>query len=90
MWRKRKTSEQLSLQEVVERAKQLGLIEGQPPTAEQLRDIEARRRVETLRTQIASTERELRERRLWMVALISALASAISALAAWAAVWYGK
>lgn len=36
-----------------------------------------------LQRRVIEAERHLREHRLWMVALISAVASAISAIAAW-------
>lgn len=73
-----------------DRAKELGVITDSDDTyavpsegnvAFQASDHEIQRRV-------IEAERHLREHRLWIIAVISALASVISALAAWAAICY--
>ena len=96
MWWKSKSAYQLDAREVVLRARELGLPDaesifggGELPSHE---DIMATlpRLVENLRSQITATERENREWWLWIVAVLSALASVISAAAAWRAVLWSK
>ena len=43
-----------------------------------------------LQHRLMEAERSARENKLWMVAVVSAVASVVSALAAWAAVMVGK
>jgi cytoskeletal protein RodZ len=94
MWNRR-TAHQLSLEEVVFRARKLNLPdveslfgpERMPPHEELVR---ARDGLENLRTQIVNTERERREWRLWIFAAVSTIASAISAVAAWTAVRFSN
>lgn len=81
---------------VILRARELGLPDaatifgqGDPPPSREIL-AHAADAVENLRRQITNTEREIRERRLWIVALVSAIASAISAVAAWMAVWVSR
>lgn len=91
----RKAAHQLTREELILRAKNLRLPginkyfgeQGNPDT-EKLGMITTR--AESLRRRIVETERERRERRLWMVALASAIASAFSAAAAWLAIWVSK
>jgi len=81
----------LEAQELRERARELGVsLEGLPAqltedpygrsaNIDQLNDPEIQRRV-------MEAERRIREGRLWLLAVISALASVVSAAAAWYAV----
>lgn len=57
------------------------VIPGQGNVPLQASDYEIQRRV-------IEAEKHLREHRLWIVALVSAIASAISAAAAWYAIYY--
>jgi hypothetical protein len=73
-------------QELEQRARELGVdIQGSPRTGS---SSGARPRAEDheLQQRVMEAERANRESRLWLLALISALASVISALAAWAAI----
>lgn len=45
---------------------------------------------EELQRRLIETERSIREHKLWIVALFSAIASMLSAVAAWVAVGLGK
>ena len=76
----------LTGQELEQRARELGVdIQGSPRTGS---SSGARPRAEDneLQQRVMEAERANRESRLWLLALISALASVISALAAWAAI----
>ncbi len=73
-------------EELLNRAKELGVdIEGEPRTkstsgnAPKASDYELQRRV-------IEAERSIRENRLWIIAVISAVASVVSAIIAWVAV----
>ena len=77
-------------EELVRRCQQLGIdITGEPRTHSaagsrpRASDFELQRR-------LIETERFGRDRKLWVVALVSAVASVISAFAAWFAVLLGK
>ena len=73
-------------QELEQRARELGVdIQGSPHTGS---SSGARPRAEDheLQQRVIEAERANRESRLWLLALISALASVVSALAAWAAI----
>jgi len=83
---------QLQGLELINRARELNLpdakLYGEPGGLGEIFD--SQHPVEELRHQIVEQERWNREHKLWLVALWSAIASAISALAAWAAILYGK
>jgi hypothetical protein len=82
---------QLEGVELINRARVLGLpdakLYGEPGGLGEIFDSQHPK--EGLRHQIVEQERWNREQYLWLVALWSAIASAISALAAWAAILYG-
>ncbi|MDR3751514.1 MAG: hypothetical protein P4K94_08520 [Terracidiphilus sp.] len=80
------TKQLLQGQELEQRAQKLGIdIQGGLITASSSGRIQ-RASDDELQQRVIEAERANRESRLWLLALISALASVISALAAWAAI----
>ena len=80
----------LSGEELLNRAEELGV---STRTEEYQRfggviDIERKISEYELQQRVIETERHMRESKLWLVALVSALASLASALAAWFAVFW--
>ena len=82
-WR-HKSPYQLTKDEAFARAKELNL--GEPLGRYEV----GAGSMDDIRKEIANVERERRERWLWLVALISAIASLISAFAAWTAILVAK
>jgi hypothetical protein len=73
-------------QELEQRARELGVdIEGSSRTGS-LSGIRPRAEDHELQQRVIEAERANRECRLWLLALTSAVASIVSALAAWAAI----
>ena len=70
----------MSETEKLEYAKKIGV------STQGVHDTEQRFFENELNFRILNHERSIRESRLWVVAVVSAIASALSALAAWAAV----
>jgi hypothetical protein len=91
-WTRKVSPYQLQGRELINRARKLNLpdakLYGEPGGLGEIFD--SQYPVEGLRHQIVEQERWNRDQKLWLVALFSAIASAISALAAWAAILYGK
>ena len=67
-----------------ERAKELGV------SMDRTVDSDAGTNNAIVQERVMAAERHIRDGRMWMVALVSAIASFISALAAWFAVLYVK
>lgn len=91
IWRKRKISPyQLRGVELIQRARELKLRDAEVYGEEGgLGEIfTSQHPEEELRHQIIEEERRNREHKLWLVALFSAIASVVSALAAWTAIVY--
>lgn len=91
-WIRKVSPYELQGLELINRARELKLpdaeLYGEPGGLGEIFD--SQHPVEGLRHQIVEQERWNRDQNLWLVALCSAIASAISALAAWAAILYGK
>lgn len=89
----RRRSYQLSGEELLNRAKELGVPIDDAVKEGHARSLSGAVAVydeEEIRRRIFTAEQSLRESRLWMIALASAIASVISAVAAWTAILFGK
>ena len=91
-WTRKVSPYQLQRRELIDRAREWKLpdakLYGEPGGLGEIFD--SQHPIEGLRRQIVEQERWNRDQNLWLVALWSAVASVISALAAWTAILYVK
>lgn len=83
-------SKLLTRDELEKRCRELGIDTTGEPREFSARRAPPRASDFELQRRLLETQRSAREHKLWIVALVSALASVVSAIAAWVAVMVGK
>lgn len=83
-------SKLLEGEELEKRCRELGIDTTGEPRTQSARGDPPRASDSELQRRLLEAERSARESKLWVVALVSAMASVISAVAAWVAVMIGK